>query len=225
MKSKTLIDILKQSDPTGEREVCVNNQDIFDVFPMPAYYDGRLQKLIRDENMQGPHNIVGAKYISGGIKINILPYSIEDAIMDNPKLPVDVSEGSPFAEKEVLQYRKCSARYWLCNTIVEYCRLEYDWDGHGGTKPPENAIKDALDFLYNTLSNDYLKVNAMCCSSEVGIYWNGYLSIDFCGDGTYSYLYDDEDNNDTAMITKENIPIDELPEELKEIINKLENNC
>lgn len=87
MKTRDLIRRLQDADPTGEAEVCVDNEDICWVHPMEAYWDGRLQVLERDGN-----RVVGAKVTSMGTKVKIVHLSIEEAIYDNPELPVDLSE-------------------------------------------------------------------------------------------------------------------------------------
>ena len=95
MKVKELIAELNKIDPTGEEEVCIDNRDIHFVELLPAYYDGKLQRLIRDEKKQG-NNIVGAKFTTKGCKVVIHYLGIEDVILDYVDLPVDYSElGSP----------------------------------------------------------------------------------------------------------------------------------
>ena len=48
MKSKELIRLLQEEDPSGEVEVCVQNFDILGIHTEPAYWDGSLQVLMRD---------------------------------------------------------------------------------------------------------------------------------------------------------------------------------
>lgn len=91
MKTKELISLLQEVDPTGEVECCIGNSDIHFVSKEPAYWDGNLEILIRDPNCQF-YNIIGAKYTSRGDKIFIRPLSITDAICNDPDLPVDYSE-------------------------------------------------------------------------------------------------------------------------------------
>ena len=99
MKSKELIRLLQEADPTGEVEVGVGNIDIFSVEPMPAYYDGRFQKLIRDEKLAPYFDVVGAKYCSHGSKIKLIPMSVTDVLWDNPDAEIDYSDlGSPDSE-------------------------------------------------------------------------------------------------------------------------------
>lgn len=110
MKTKELIKRLNAADPTGEAEVCVDNADILFVEPQPAFWDGYLQVLIRDTTKEPYYNVVGAKYVNEGKKICIHQHSIEDAITENPELPVALSEGSPVNNKYYLalleQYRR-----------------------------------------------------------------------------------------------------------------------
>lgn len=93
MKTKELIRQLQDADPSGENEVCVGNSDIHFVDVLPAYYDGRLQVLIRDETKSN-YNIVGAKLVSNGVKVVIVPLSIFDALWNDPDMPIDYSECS-----------------------------------------------------------------------------------------------------------------------------------
>ena len=72
-------------------ECCIQNADIHYVDVEPAYWDGRLQVLVRDENTRY-YNIIGAKYISKGEKLNICPLSISGAIFNNEHLPVSYDE-------------------------------------------------------------------------------------------------------------------------------------
>lgn len=91
MKSKELIRQLIENDPSGETEVCVGNVDIHFVSCEPAYYDGSLQVLIRDET-NPYYNITGAKYKRKGNKVQIHTLSISDVVIDNVNCVIDYSE-------------------------------------------------------------------------------------------------------------------------------------
>ena len=91
MKTKELIKQLQKEDPSGENECVVGNVDILFVSREPSYYDGPCEILIRDENIPFC-NVVGAKIQSNGEKIQIHTHSVEDAINENEKFPVDLSE-------------------------------------------------------------------------------------------------------------------------------------
>lgn len=94
MKTKEVIRQLNEADPTGEVDVCIDNVDIHFIDREPAYYDGPLQVLVRDEAKPG-YNIVGAKYKRSGEKVQIHTLSVSDAITNfgsDTKLDVDYSE-------------------------------------------------------------------------------------------------------------------------------------
>jgi len=88
MKTKRLIELLQKEDPSGEIEVSVGNQDIHYLQRLEAYWDGCLEVLKRDETSEY-YNITGAKIVSEGLKICIMPLSIEDAIMNDVNLPIE----------------------------------------------------------------------------------------------------------------------------------------
>lgn len=105
MKTKELIRLLQIEDPTGEAECCIDNADILCVERMPAYYDGRLEVLIRDPSLPY-YNVVGAKITGSGVKVNIHRHSIEDALYDDPDLPVTVEPGGERYEIDVDEWRE-----------------------------------------------------------------------------------------------------------------------
>lgn len=87
MKVKELMALLQKEDPTGEEEVCIGNADVFAVFKEPWYWDGKIERLVRDPNKLG-YNVVGA-YVGptkSGNKITIRELSIEDVLWDIPDL-------------------------------------------------------------------------------------------------------------------------------------------
>lgn len=88
MKTKELIEQLLKIDPSGETEVCINNLDINYLDKVESYYDGRLERLVKDKN----NTVVGGKYLSNGLKVRIITTSIEQCLLDNPDLTVDFSE-------------------------------------------------------------------------------------------------------------------------------------
>lgn len=87
MKTKELIAQLQECDPSGEEEVSVGNHDIHFVEREPAYYDGCLQVLKRNERTDC-YNVVGAEIRGQGQKIVIHTLSIRWAILNDNKLPV-----------------------------------------------------------------------------------------------------------------------------------------
>ena len=94
MKTKDLIAELQRIDPTGEGEVCVDNRDIYSVSREPAYWDGRLQRLILDESKKPYWHIAGARFVSEGDKVRINCPSVWELIVDDPDLPVEFGQGT-----------------------------------------------------------------------------------------------------------------------------------
>lgn len=102
MKGKNLISLLQEIDPTGEIEVCINNVDIFDIQGEPAYYDGCLQILEWDEH----ERVIGVKVTSNGMKINLAPYSMYDAIDHDPDIPINLCSNADHHKEKIEQHRK-----------------------------------------------------------------------------------------------------------------------
>lgn len=102
MKTKELIRLLQEADPTGEEEVTVGNTDIHFVDASEAYYDGCQQILIKDESRKGSYNVIGGKVRAEGIKVCIHTHSITDAIFNNPKLPIEYD--SHYAKNHYKKY-------------------------------------------------------------------------------------------------------------------------
>jgi hypothetical protein len=89
MKTRQLILALQLEDPSGELDVAVGNLPIHFIANEPAFYDGKLQRLIQDDTNHF-YNIVGAEITNKGSKIQIHTLSIEDALLDNPDIPVRI---------------------------------------------------------------------------------------------------------------------------------------
>ena len=122
MKTKELIALLQNADPAGELECCVDNIDIIDVAVEPAYFDGCLEVLIRDPNNEF-YNVIGAKFIATGYKLNISPHSIRSAILDNVDLPIDyvgLNETSLAAYKKYVEERKISVEQMQIKSELEW---------------------------------------------------------------------------------------------------------
>ncbi len=108
MKTKKLIKLLQEIDPTGEEEVSVNNEDIFIVQDMPAYYDGRLQVLIRDKSKEPYYDVIGCKVVAKGRKIEIRTMGWREVINNDPaaRITYDTCFDSRDIRKEVRAARK-----------------------------------------------------------------------------------------------------------------------
>lgn len=98
MKTKRLIELLQEADPSGELECCVGNQDILSVDTVNAgYWDGCLQVLERDPAKAPYYDVVGGKFCADQPKVDIQPWGIFDAVMDDPGLVVTYD--SEYAEQ------------------------------------------------------------------------------------------------------------------------------
>jgi hypothetical protein len=98
VKTKKLIELLQKEDPTGELEACIGNEDILSLDTVDAYYDGCLEILHRDWSLPY-YNVIGATITSKGAKVRIHTESIEDALFDEPDMPVEVID--TFDEKRM----------------------------------------------------------------------------------------------------------------------------
>lgn len=108
MTTSELIALLKIEDPEGNTPVCVGNTDIHFVENLPAYYDGKLNQLIRDPKKAPYYDIVSAKRVSSGHKVKIHTLSIHDVIENNPDIPIDYTQMVEFGcgSDRALDYKK-----------------------------------------------------------------------------------------------------------------------
>lgn len=84
MKTKELIRLLQETDPSGEEHCCVDNIDIVSINKTPAYYDGCREEVILNES----GDPISAKIIREGYKINISTLSIQDLLYMDPGLTI-----------------------------------------------------------------------------------------------------------------------------------------
>ena len=84
MKTKELIELLQREDPSGELPVCVDGVDVYTGYSVPAYYDGRLQQLIKDETKQNCYNITGIRFLKEGSKVVLRTMSLDDVLWEDP---------------------------------------------------------------------------------------------------------------------------------------------
>ncbi|KKN19529.1 hypothetical protein LCGC14_0944910 [marine sediment metagenome] len=89
MKTKDVIEMLQKADPSGKLDCVVGNYDIFCAHVEPAYWDGCMQLLVRDKD-NSYYNVTGAIYTSKGVKVQIETMGIDDALCEDPELPVEV---------------------------------------------------------------------------------------------------------------------------------------
>jgi hypothetical protein len=112
MKTRQLIKLLQEADPEGEFDVVIGNKSILWVNVLPAYYDGRLERLHTKDELP-PKNvgdITYGEYIVEGYKI-ILDYrSIKDFIFDyglvGKHFPVILDNASGYLREETNNFRE-----------------------------------------------------------------------------------------------------------------------
>lgn len=91
MKTKELINILQELDPSGEVQVCVGGVDINTVYRAAGFYDGYYQILERDSK----GSPIGMKITTEGDKIVLKTLGAFSALEYNPKFYFDLSELKP----------------------------------------------------------------------------------------------------------------------------------
>ncbi len=92
MKTKELIEALKDADPSGELEVIAGSDPIYFVETQEAYYDGMLPMLVQDHTKGPYYNIVGFKYTPNGGKVRLHLMDLDSCILNDPEIPLDLSE-------------------------------------------------------------------------------------------------------------------------------------
>ena len=151
MKSKELIRLLQELDPTGELEVSVGKTDIFYIIKNASFWDGTLQVLQREESKKPYYNVIGARYKSTGQHLSIVPLSISEAIWENPDLPVDYSEGNCKvyrATDDITRQESKDATFkWQIELFTEWVKDKVD-----NIRPGENCKEDAEQFYRQNLS-------------------------------------------------------------------------
>lgn len=81
----------------------------------------------------------------------------------------------------------------LQRELIQYIGLPLGWDGFDGKHARPQAILDVLAFLKYFPEDLPIPKPMLSGSGVVGLYWdrgNYYASIEFEGDGTYTYLTD-----------------------------------
>src|SRR5580704_18413272 len=97
MTTNDLIKLLQKIDPDGTTPVCVDNADVDHVIKVEAYWDGKLQQLVRDEN----NRVVGARITTSGDKVRIYTRDIEELLYERPETPVSLDTESAKRDYEV----------------------------------------------------------------------------------------------------------------------------
>jgi hypothetical protein len=110
MRTKDLIKKLQEADPSGELECNVMGHDVFYIDRSPYYYDGYSEVLIRDPAKEPYYNVIGAKFNAPEDKITIVTHSIEDALYEDPELPIEYPGSSERNYKSWVEQTRQEAR-------------------------------------------------------------------------------------------------------------------
>ena len=99
MTTNEFIELLKQNDPDGTAEVCINsNSNHFYINVLPAYYDGKLKRFDIDKNNHATKLTIDN---SNNRKIVIISHEIEDSFGDYGHWSIPVDCGSKDWVKKV----------------------------------------------------------------------------------------------------------------------------
>ena len=104
-----------------ETPVCAGNYEVYFAEIQPAYYDGRLQRIVIDPAKRPYYSIVGAKVTAEGNKCSLHCLGVESVVFDNPDIPVDLSE---LGNKEDEQHWKKRIEEWRAESRA----IEEHWE-------------------------------------------------------------------------------------------------
>lgn len=108
----------------------------------------------------------------------------------------------------------------LLRSLIDYLSLPHDWDGYDGQPAKPQATLDALGFLQQLPLGLPLPTPMLAGSGTVGLYWDRgdyYASLEFEGDGTYTYLTDSPEGYGGA----DGIAASTLPSDLRRYLATL----
>lgn len=105
MKTKELVRLLQQADPTGEVDCCVNGIDVFSVRRLPAFQDGPKEVLHREPDRKPHFDVVGGTISRRGEKVLIKTLSLKSALINDPDLHIEVVDCDERTEIQVQQWR------------------------------------------------------------------------------------------------------------------------
>jgi len=128
MKTKDLIKILNELDPSGESQVCILNEDIKYIGMREAYWDGRLEMVTKRSENGWP---LKSKITSSGTKIDIVPVDLEDIYIDSIL----------YGQQEYIIDVESERNYWSMWTHKKFRWLDFC----------ENYAKDTRRFETNEI--------------------------------------------------------------------------
>lgn len=186
MKTKELIRILQELDPSGEVEVNAGGGDIYSAETLPAYWDGALNVLIRDPSKSPYYDVIGMEEIRGGDKIRLNIMSLDDVIFDDED-DKGIYKGSENFQKMVEHYRNQReniTRNSDLSLFTDFCHSEFSLDKdsqeikwffntyektiRSARKGPTGESKSVKDSMFEKWrSSIYLKDNILWIKTNV----------------------------------------------------------
>lgn len=117
MTTAQLIEQLKRADPEGNLVVNIDGALPFCVQTLPAYYDGDLFDLERDEELNC-YNVKGAIFRRSGLKVEILTMDLRSVLIEQIDLPVKyegfTEEAKVRKEKRINDLREEITKELIC---------------------------------------------------------------------------------------------------------------
>jgi len=92
MKTKELIALLHNLDPTGETEVVVDDKGVYSVTAEDAALTGPYCRLEKDGCRKPLFSVVGITLESSGPKIRIRPVGVEDFLEEVPDGEINLAK-------------------------------------------------------------------------------------------------------------------------------------
>lgn len=148
MKTRDLIDILTQYDPTGEKEVLISNNDIDYVIKQPMYDDGKGYLITKRKNSNQPSEI---SLRTTGEKINLTPintyeYYRKKILEDQVFVDIKTENNAFYWETSKLTFNKLTS---LC-----YCK-NYLSSSNNELYPYKHLLINKINDQINLLISDY----------------------------------------------------------------------
>ena len=168
MKTKELIRLLQQADPSGEIEVNCGG-DINTVEVMPAYYDGALKVLIRDEKESPYDNVIGMREVREGSKIILTTVALNDLCWDADFRSL-VLEGSDRFKEEAKKH--CGYWYGMAFKMRLERLLTYV-----GDRVHKSSVEAFFEEYKKVLMKDDFDSIGTCVNDKIYFYFKDCIDI------------------------------------------------
>lgn len=180
MKSKDLIKLLQEADPTGETHVVVNNSAITDVYANAGYWDGCGEAIVDGKG----------KYITDR-KIQINACSIRTMCFHDPEFEVEYTDYTEKYRKSNDDARKFALKIELnvkIEAFQEWCEKTFK-DGYLGIEEIARFYKANQDLLEN--APQQLKMSR---NTRNKLHWEKVIGYDFENEKLFIENKNEKDN-------------------------------